>query len=506
MKKFFLVIALFGALVPAFGQHSLSALFSYSTFYLPTENQPYVETYLLFDASSLGFVQTDGGRWRATVEVTMVYSSGGEIVYAKKYDLNSPTTASPDDNRFSFLDLHRVGLKNGIYNLEITLRDKSKDDDAGTSLLQRVNIAYTKKQPSMSSVQLMATVSPTTSENILSRGGYDMEPYIEDEVPASIDVLNVYYEVYNIKKEVFSKPFKSHVFVEERSTGRRMDNVGSITEHEAANLVRIYNPLDISRLPSGDYNLVVEIHNRNNDNLLYYRLPFHRTKPSLDEDKGSGSLSPELYDNTFAARINDENKLNYYLDALYPIASDDEISFIRNVIKSNNNIKEKQAFLYNFWERRHGEQAESKWIEYRGWLEYVDAHYSYPRTPGYRTDRGRVYLQYGPPDFIRDEKNFVSTRFLDVGKVSLSEFSGSSGSLGHVYYLPYQLWRYNYIATDSPNRVFLFWDEFRSGYYRLLNSNAKGETQESMWERRLSQQQLPENVVGEVGMQFERGY
>lgn len=501
MRKLFFVFAMVALMVPAMGQQrNLSALFSYSIFYLPSDDQPYVETYLLFDAGSLNFVQTDGGRYRATVEVTMVYRSGEEIVFAKKYDLNSPTTASPEDNRFSFLDLQRVGLKNGIYNLELTLRDKSKDD-AGTTLLQRINVNYAKKQPSMSSLQLMSTVTPTASENILSRGGYDMEPYVEDEVPSNIDVLNVYFEVYNIKKEVFSKPFTSYVFVEERATGRRMPNVGSETQHEAQNLVRVYNPLDISQLPSGDYNLVVEIHNRTNDNLLYKRLPFHRTKPSLvNNDEVS------MYEGTFASRITDENMLNYYLDALYPIASDEELTFIREVIKKNDNIKEKQAFLYKFWDRRHADQAEAKWNEYKGWLEYVDAHYSYPRTKGYRTDRGRVYLQYGPPDYIRDEKNFVSTRRLDVGTAVHVDLAGISGSQGHVYYLPYQLWRYNYMPTDSPNRVFLFWDEFRSGYYRLLNSNAKGEVQEAMWERRLSQQQLPENVQGEVGDQFERGY
>lgn len=501
MKKVILALTLVALVAPVWGQgRSLSALFSYSTFYLPDGEQPYVESYLLFDASSLGFVKMENGRYRATVEVTMVYKSGDEIVYAKKYDLNSPTTASAEDNHFSFLDLQRVGLKNGIYNLELTLRDKSKDD-GGTSLLQRVNVAYEKKKPSMSSLQLMATVTPTTTDNILSRGGYDMEPYIEDEIPANIDVLNVYYEVYNIKKEVFSKPFTSIAFVEERATGRRMPNVGSETQHEAKNLVRVYSPLDISQLPSGDYNLVVEIHNRNNDNLLYKRLPFHRTKPSVvNKDE------PSMYLGTFASRITDENKLNYYLDALYPIASDEELAFVREVIKKNDNIDEKQAFLYKFWDKRYGDQAEVKWDEYRGWLEYVDAHYSYPRTKGYRTDRGRVYLQYGPPDYIRDEKNFVSTRYLDAGSAVHADLSNMGGSLGHVYYLPYQLWRYNYLPTDSPNRVFLFWDEFRSGYYRLLNSNAKGEIQEAMWERRLSQQQLPENAIGEVGEQFERGY
>ena len=88
--------------------------------------------------------------------------------------------------------------------------------------------------------------------------------------------------------------------------------------------------------------------------------------------------------------------------------------------------------------------------------------------------------------------------------LSADMYSGTSQ--GHVYYLPYQLWRYNKLATDNPNRVFLFWDEHRSGYYTLLNSNARGEVQDPGWERRLSRQQLRENVVGEVGEQFKRGY
>ena len=113
-------------------------------------------------------------------------------------------------------------------------------------------------------------------------------------------------------------------------------------------------------------------------------------------------------------------------------------------------------------------------------------------VPGYKTDRGRVYLQYGPPDFIRDEKNFVSAMKL--------------GTQGHIYYLPYQLWRYNKLETDDQNRCFIFWDEFRNGAYMLLNSNARGEVRDPLWERRLCGQQLEEGMVGEVGEQFDRGY
>ena len=146
----------------------------------------------------------------------------------------------------------------------------------------------------------------------------------------------------------------------------------------------------------------------------------------------------------------------------------------------------------------------------------MQAAFSYPRTLGIHTDRGRVYLQYGPPDFVRDEKNFVSVRNLNgthsgtplqmrqTGDDATNQFE--TESQGHVYYLPYQIWRYNKLPMDDNTRVFLFWDEHRSGLYTLLNSNARGEVQDPGWERRLCRNQLGDNVVGEVGEQFRRGY
>ena len=54
--------------------------------------------------------------------------------------------------------------------------------------------------------------------------------------------------------------------------------------------------------------------------------------------------------------------------------------------------------------------AEVEWLKYKERIDFVQANFSYPRTMGIHTDRGRVYLQYGAPDFVRDEKNFVSAR------------------------------------------------------------------------------------------------
>ena len=218
---------------------------------------------------------------------------------------------------------------------------------------------------------------------------------------------------------------------------------------------------------------------------------------------------PSPYANTFAALITDEQQMNLYLSALYPIARPQEEQMCKELVRLPGHMEEKQAFLYQFWQSRDALNPEGKWRQYRDRIDYVERKFSYPRTHGYLTDMGRVYLQYGPPSHVRDEKNFVSTRYLGSGDYTQQLFSNDAtkgSSHGQIFYLPYQLWRYDVIPGDDANRCFLFWDEQHSGIYRLLHSNVKGEVQESGWERRLSQNQLGEDVIGEVGQQFQRGF
>ncbi|MBQ0015579.1 MAG: GWxTD domain-containing protein [Bacteroidales bacterium] len=501
MKHTLICLAFVGLMSCLWAQDKqLSALFNYNAFYLPEAQKSYVETYLSFDAWSLQFQPTADGKYKATVEVILQAKQGDSTVYIKKYDLSSPATADTTLLDWSFVDLQRFYLPNGIYTIDLSVRDKGSQAQASV-VQQRIGVAFEHKKASMSNLQLMASVKKTTTQNLFSRSGYDMEPYLSDFIPEEITKLNLYYEVYNLQREVGKNPFVSLVFIEDQATGRRVGDIQQAARHQTSQLVPIFSQIDIQQLPSGRYNLVVELHNKAGENMLYKKLPFVRSNPTVSI---AASVAPS--DGSFAADITDENKLNYYLDALYPIASEAEKNAIKDMI-SRPALTEKQMFFYNFWLQRDAIDPKGKWIQYRGWLEYVDQAFAYPRTPGYRTDRGRVYLQYGPPDFIRDEKNFVGVLKLGYGTDFDEKLGGRvAPSQGSVHYLPYQLWRYNKLETDDANRVFLFWDEFRSGFYKLLVSNARGETLDPLWERRLSQQQLEEYVVGEVGEQFNRGY
>lgn len=473
---------------------NISAVFSYATFTIPEQNSHYVETCLSFDAWTMSFAEIEPGKFRATAEITLIAKVGDSVCYWKKYNLNSPVVNDTNTLGFNVIDLQRFSLANGIYDLDITIRDVVSNAKP-VNVSDKLIVFYEQDRPTLSSLQLIASATKTTTPNVFSRHGYDMEPYINDYLPENIKQISYYYEVYNIDSEVGKDAVVTCYYIEDFETGARVTDIVS-KRQSASKIIPVFGTIDISKLPSGHYNLMVEVLNRNGETLLYKKLPFFRSNPNVEPEPLSD------YAATFAAQYTDTAVLNTYIDALMHISSPDERKAAKEVIKSKS-LDKKQAYLYNFWAKRNPISPAKAWNDYRVLVDYVLKEFSYPLTPGHHTDRGRVYLQYGPPDFVRDEKNFVGT----TTSAGNNEFSNEyEGSMGHIYYLPYQLWRYNQPKADQPNRVFIFWDEFRSGYYKLLHSNAKGEIQDMKWEQVLSNRQLPENAIGEVGKQFQRGY
>lgn len=509
MKKYILLVAALLIAGTTLGaEKHLSALFGYSVFYLPDENLPYVETYLDFDARSLNLLKESDNGYRATVEVTLVVRKNDTVEYLKKYDLKSPFTASPEMDDFTFFDLHRFALKNGIYDLEISMKDKASSDKPFV-LKEKLYVYYVAGRTAASNVQLMASVTPTDQVNNMTRNGYEMMPYINDFVPAEVSVLYPYMELYNVEKEVGDKPYHVAIHIEQSENGRIISGTyqqRSYTPNKQ--LQPIVSSVDVSNLPSGNYKLVVEALNNANDPFFRKEVFFQRSNPDVVEEQ----LTEDMVAVSFAALITDEQKLNYYIRALYPISSPQEISVAEELLPQTD-LAAKQTYFYRFWITRNAMEPENEWNKYYEKLKYVDENFSYPKTPGFLTDRGRIYLQYGPPDYVRDEKNFVGVKgFVAQPKVSSNTDRTSErynqrddNGQGHVHYLPYIIWRYNRMENDFPNRVFLFWDEHRSGYYKLLNSNARGELRTPGWERMLCRNQLEEEVLGDVGHQFERG-
>jgi hypothetical protein len=86
---------------------------------------------------------------------------------------------------------------------------------------------------------------------------------------------------------------------------------------------------------------------------------------------------------------------------------------------------------------------------------YADLHFAYGRAPGSSTDRGRVYITYGPPDEIESHPKGEKI------KHSAEEGGGTTEAY------PFEQWRYHHNAVLGNDFLFEFIDSPGDREYRL---------------------------------------
>lgn len=113
---------------------------------------------------------------------------------------------------------------------------------------------------------------------------------------------------------------------------------------------------------------------------------------------------------------------------------------------------QRDQFIVNFWERRNptpGSKTNAFKEEHYRRLTYANEHFA-AGIPGWKTDRGRIYIVYGPPDSIETHP-------------AVEHASGIVDSKD----LSYQIWHYNHINGVGDNQNLRFVDVCKCGDYRL---------------------------------------
>jgi len=146
-------------------------------------------------------------------------------------------------------------------------------------------------------------------------------------------------------------------------------------------------------------------------------------------------------------------------DATY-IITDEE----RRAFKNLSNDEEREAFIENFWQRRNPspDSPENEFREehYRR-IAYANEHFAAGK-PGWKTDRGHVYISFGKPDDIDAHPSAGSyDRPMDEGGGSTSTF-------------PFEIWHYRYIESIGENVDLEFVDTCMCGdYHFTINRGEK---------------------------------
>jgi len=453
MKRISLLILLsvFISGSPAIAKN-LQALFAFKTFYSP-ENGPYIETYLSVNAKSVVYIKNTNGKFQGAIAIKVTYSSSTEVVHTDNYNLLSPEVDDTSNVKFNFLDLQRVQLPNGQYKMELVITDKNIPDKP-YNVTQMISIEYFNNIAAVSDIQFLDSYSKSETESILTKSGYDLIPFVDNFFPSSSKSLKFYAEIYNANKILDSSAYLVFYYIESAESKTVVENLQGFSRQTPKRVSAILREIPLADLPSGNFNLVVEIRNQQNEVMAVNSAYFQRS--NVVELPPDANFKDRDATNTFASYITHKDTLIEYINCLHPIANPLEITFLNNQMKLAD-VKMMQRFFYDFWVKRSPVNPEKAWIDYYIEVLKVKQEYGTRITPGYATDRGRVYLQYGPPN--SNTKNYAEPSAY-----------------------PYEIWHY-YKLEHQSNRKFVFYNpDLVTNDFTLLHSDAQGEVNNNQWQ------------------------
>ena len=440
---------------------AIDASITYATFKSPA--QPYIEVYLHVLGQSLAQQMTEDSMFQSKVEVFILFKQDEKIVKFDKFLLNSPLV----NDIIDIYDLKRYGIENGSYDLEISVKDANNETNKKV-FKTKINVDYTAEGLMQSDLELLGTIKADQSDNNPAvKNGYYMEALPFNFYHKNISELIFYNEVYNADKAI-GEDFLVRYFIE------KVNGNGDTETVMIANKKRKPEPtsvllckMNISKLPSANYNLVVEIRNKAGELLSERKMFFQRSNPYLDlENAKTAPLNDK-----FVAELTKE-ELRYSLKAIAPLVRDAEVEVLNYLIANKDSLAAQRRYLFTFWAIESPINPAIAYEQYMQIAKAVDNTYKSGFGHGFETDRGYTFMKYGKPNDIRKVDNDPSAP-------------------------PYEMWVYENFPRTNQNRVkFIFYNPSLSpGDFRFLHSTAIGEVNNPQWEIELYRE-VPNEIEG----------
>ena len=436
-----------------FTQAQVQAFLTTDQFWSP-EKGHYVDVNISLVGSSLVYHENENGREQGKVAVLAMIEQDGNIVDFRKVDVMSPEILN--SMKADMIHSERFALETGSYDLVLELQDQLNPNGEVASVKKPFVVADYSNRPAFSDIQLAETILPTEDDTD-SRNGYRIVPYVSTYYPQELKDLRFYCELYNTKLSLGEDADLLITYtIKSYETASIYKNFRQVRRGKAQEIIPVIAEFNIADIPSGNYNLHIEVTDRAGNVIAEQKQFFQRNNPvgvdlnNLEQLETSG---------TFVDQITEVDTLLAFVDCLRPIASNLERKIIDDR-QIDPNPELMRSFLYSFWFNRNPTEPERAWNSYLEEVISVNRKYGTRLKQGYQTDRGYVHLKYGPPSTLMDRPNENDA-------------------------YPYQIWHY-YKAGLYNNKRFVFYlPDLVTNDYTLLHSEVPGEIKEPRWNEHL---------------------
>ncbi len=444
---------------------TLTLLGDYATFYIPDDSTTYVEFYYSLYRHQLGFVGSEDNphQFAGVLVSANVYNDLGDEAGSKSSYFLSQIKDKSDLEKtdYRLFDYLPIAISPGHYRVELSAIDDVSKATGSMSLLVDVP-DYSAGKLSSSDLELaydISEVSDDSAANINSRlvkEGRLVVPNPTGVFQPKVDTLMyVYSELYGLTP---GGP-DDKGFIVEYSVKDPMGNVihdfGRKIQPKPGTSAVLANALDIRPLEPGQYHLILNVEDPASGQITIASRRFSLVDPNLAaptvEEK-----DVQLMQNIAWFHLSEAEKIR-----IQDLSPDGRANMIRQFWRNQDDTPgTPDNAVYDEAVRRYA---------------YTNENFSTNQTKdnGWRTDRGRVYITYGPPNEVEE---YV--------------MSGKS--------YPYYKWTYYDVAGGC---VFVFVNDFVAGAvdYRLVHSTHPREKYDSKWQAILEEEDSQDNTWKDAG-------
>jgi GWxTD domain-containing protein len=187
-----------------------------------------------------------------------------------------------------------------------------------------------------------------------------------------------------------------------------------------------------------------------------------QAQPSSQNEDQNPNFDPLKRQRSDKERYEAQRAVRNEIKGTYKIWLNEEVPYIitdqeRKAFVSLSNDEERDAFIEQFWARRNPDPnaPENSFREehYRR-IAYANEHFAAGK-PGWKTDRGHIYIAFGAPDSIDSHPSG-----------GMYERSPEEGG-GETSTYPFEVWHYRYLEGIGENIDIEFVDTCQCGDYHF---------------------------------------
>lgn len=467
MKKLFFVLILPSLIWAQLKFIPISA--DYSSFY-DTDTSAFVQVYLSVFQGNLKYTREESGNLVAAFNTQLQILKNGKIIRDITHKFTNTTQdTSRLKNLNRFVDIFNVVIPYGKYQAKLILNDNKSGYSGNYSL--DIKTIEPKPDLFLSDLELCTNVTRDTAKtpSVFSKNGLKVVPNPGSVFDLIRPLLFYYVELNNLPYQPGgAQNYYQFDYVVINSKGDTVKHHTPIKKPVKGHTLVEAGGLNILALPQDIYYFTARVTDISSGKTAIASRKFKVNKPQkhqpIQQESQPGTL-PAIAD--YYDTFTKEQLIEEFNAAKY-IATRQEMKIFDNL----ENEQGMKKFLTEFWLRRDkaaGIKPGSTRREYLRRVSYANENFRSMGRKGWMTDRGRVYIMYGPPD---EYERHTSSMDLE----------------------PYIIWHYHSLEGGAQ---FIFVDQEGFGDYQLIHSTYRKELQNPNWYEMLRKKTSSGGFFGE---------